>query len=76
MKLIHNSDFYQSKKEFHVMCAKYQKDATLTVFYKHRKLCKTDIQLTPVELGMQCSLWDGNNSRCIECPHKLKRNTI
>ena len=72
MNIVRNSDCYKPKEQYNVKCSKYKKEATLTVFYRSVQLCKTDIQLTPIELGMKCSLWEENNSSCIECPHKLK----
>lgn len=72
VKIVHNSDYYQHKVQYKVKCLKHQKDAILTVFFRSIQLCKTDIQLTPIESGMKCSLWEEDNYHCIECPHKPK----
>lgn len=73
MKIVHNSDYYKHTEQYDVKCLKHKKDATITVFYDHKKLCKTDIQLTPVEVGWKCSICEENNTfRCIECPYRQK----
>lgn len=51
MKIVRNSDYYQPKEQYNVKCSKYNKDATITIFYRSVQMCKTDIQLTPVESG-------------------------
>ena len=43
MKIAHNSDYYQHKEQYNVKCSKYNKDATITVFYRSVQMCKTDI---------------------------------
>lgn len=73
MKIVRNSDYYHPKEQYNVKCSKYNKDATITVFYRSVQMCKTDIQLTPVESGRKCSLWDENKSVCLECPYLKKR---
>lgn len=72
MKKERNSDYYQPKKQYNVKCSKYNKNATITIFYRSVQMCKTDIQLTPVELGRKCSLWSENTLVCPECPHLKK----
>lgn len=72
MKIVRNSDYYQPKEQYRVKCSKYNKDATINIFYRSVQMCKTDIQLTPVESGRKCSLWDENNPVCPECPHLKK----
>ena len=72
MKIARNSYYYQYKEQYNVKCSKYNKDTTLTIFYRFVQMCKTDIQLTPVELGRKCSLWEENNPICQECPHLKK----
>lgn len=69
MKIVHNQDYYHPKEQYNVKCLKYNKDAIITIFYRSVKMCKTDIQLTPVESGRKCSLWDENNPICPECPY-------
>ena len=70
MKMEHNSDYGKHEEQYIVKCSKFKKEAILTVFFRSTQLCKTDIQLTPIESGMKCSLWEENNCFCIECPHK------
>lgn len=53
-------------------CLKYKKDATITIFYRSMQLCKTDIQLTPIESGWKCNLWEDDIFPCIECPYLQK----
>ena len=72
MKIVRNSDYYQHKEEYSVRCLKYKQDATLTIFYSSVQMCKSDIQLTPIELGRKCSLWEENKFTCIECPYLQK----
>ena len=72
MKIAHNSDYYQHKEQYNVKCSKYNKDATITVFYRSVQMCKTDIQLSPIESGGKCSLWDENIPICPECPQLKK----
>lgn len=72
MKIVRNSDYYQHKEQYSAKCSKYNKDATITIFYRSVQMCKTDIQLTPIELGRKCSLCEENNSICPECPHFKK----
>lgn len=36
------------------------------------QMYKTDIQLTSVESGRKCSLWEENKPVCPECPHLKK----
>ncbi len=69
MKITHNSDYYQRMEQYSVRCPKYNKEATITVFYRSTKLCRTDIQLTPIVSGRKCSLWDENHPICPDCPH-------
>lgn len=72
MKIEHNSDYYRNKEQYIVKCLKYNKNATLTIYYRSFQVCKTDIQLTPIESGRNCSLWEENNSTCPECPYFQK----
>ena len=72
MKIVRNSDYYQSKEQYNVKCSKYNKDTTITIFYRSVQMCKTDIQFTPIESGIKCSLWDENIPICPECPHLKK----
>ena len=69
MKIVRNSDYYQPKEQYNVKCSKYNKDAAITIFYRSVEMCKTDIQLTAVELGIKCSLWDENKPACPQCLH-------
>lgn len=69
MKVMHNSNYYHPKELYTVNCQKCNKRATITVFYRSTKLCKTDIQLTPIKSGMDCSLWEEQGYQCIECPY-------
>lgn len=48
MEIARNADYYQHKEQYIVKCSKYNKDATLTIFYRSVQMCKTDIQLTPI----------------------------
>lgn len=69
MKIVRNSDYYQPKEQYNVKCSKYNKNATITIYYHSVQMCKTDIQLTPIESGRKCSLRDENNLVCPECPY-------
>lgn len=73
MKIARNADYYKPKEQYSVKCSKYKRDATITIFHRSTQMCKTDIQLTPIESGLKCSLWEENHSICIECPHLMKR---
>ena len=56
MKIVPNVD-YTNPKDYHfVKCPKYNQDATITIFYRATKICKTDIQPTLVECGRECDL--------------------
>lgn len=72
MKIERNTNNCNPKEEYPVKCLKYEKDATITVFYRSTQLCKTDRQLTPIESGWKCSLWGDNIFPCIECPYLRK----
>ena len=69
---IRNSDYLNPQKQYTVKCPKYSKDATVTICYRATQICKTDIQPTPIKLGMKCSLWDEQSSVCPECSAMLK----
>ena len=73
MKIVRNKNYYNSEEQYTAVCSKYNKEATITVFYRAPKLCKTDIQPTLIESGRKCSLCDENKSICLECPIAIKR---
>ena len=68
MKEVRNSNYYYPKEQYIKRCPKYNKEATITIYYRATQLHKTDIQLTPIELGRKCSLWNENKDMCLECP--------
>lgn len=72
MKIVRNLDYYQPKEQYNVKCLKHNKNATITIFYRSAQVCKTDIKLTPIELGRKCSLWDENNPVYPDCPYLKK----
>lgn len=73
-KPIHNADYLNPKEQYIKKCPKYNKDATITFYYRNTQVCKTDIQATPVKTGMKCSLWDEKGAICPECPAMQKNN--
>lgn len=73
MKIVRHSNYYQAKEQYNVKCSNYDKDATITIFYRFVQMCKTDISLTPIESGRKCSLWDESTPVCPECPHLKKQ---
>lgn len=47
MKIVRNSDYYQSKEQYNVKCSKYNKDATITFFIVLCKCVKLIFNLLP-----------------------------
>lgn len=72
MQIIHNPNYYHPKKEYFVKCAKFHKEAKITVYYHAVQQCRTDNQLTQNEVGRKCTLWEENGYMCLDCPHLPK----
>ena len=72
-KPIRNSDYRNPKEHYNIKCPKYNKDATITIFYRATQVCKTDIEATSIMSGIKCSLWDEKVSICPECQTMLKQ---
>ena len=69
---IRNSDYLKPKEQYIIKCPKYNKDATITIYYRATKISKKDIQPTRIESGWKCSLWDENNPICPVCSRMPK----
>lgn len=73
-KPIRNSDYLNPKEQYIIKCPIYNKETTVTLFYRATQGCKNDIQPTFIKLGMKCSLWDEKGSACRECPAISKQH--
>lgn len=73
-KPIRNSNYVNPREEYIIKCPKYNKDATITFFYRTTQISKSDIQPTPIKSGMKCSLWDEKGSICPDCSAMPKQH--
>ena len=72
-KIIRNGEPDFLNTPYTGICPRFGEKATVTVFYRGSKICKTDLQKTYCKSGIKCSLLDGTNvasfSPCMDtCP--------
>lgn len=70
-KTINSSEKGPCEKQVFGKCPATGEDVCVTSIFRLSKICKTDLQKTPIYSGYKCSFFEKSGtefSECIECP--------
>ena len=65
-KIVKNKSLKFSDNKYLGICPICKKEATITIRETQRKICKTDLQNTHIEIGRSCSLLKKEWKPCLD----------